>query len=44
MLKERTFQVVLVSEAKPVGYSPDARTDLVIAYSGKQVTATPLGR
>jgi alpha-D-xyloside xylohydrolase len=38
MLKERTFQVVLVSRAKPRGFGSVARPDQTVRYRGEAVT------
>jgi alpha-D-xyloside xylohydrolase len=38
MLSERTFQVVFVSKAKPVGFSFDPKPDRSVRYSGEAVT------
>ena len=37
MLKQRTFDVVMVSKSKPVGYSQTAKPDRVIHYTGDAV-------
>jgi alpha-D-xyloside xylohydrolase len=38
LLAERTFQVVFVSRAKPVGFSFDPKPDRSVRYSGEAVT------
>jgi alpha-D-xyloside xylohydrolase len=40
MLAERTFHVVLVSAAKPVGFSFEAKPDRTVRYSGQPVAVT----
>jgi len=42
MLTERTFKVVLISKAKPVGFSFTPQTDRVVHYRGELVKL-PLG-
>ena len=37
MLEERTFQVVLVEKAKPVGFSFDPKPDRTVRYAGAPV-------
>ena len=39
MLAERTFHIVLVSKAKPVGFSFEPKADATVTYSGEPVTA-----
>jgi alpha-D-xyloside xylohydrolase len=39
MLKKRTFNVVLVSKEKPVGFSFTPNADQTVTYNGKVVTA-----
>ena len=35
MLQSRTFQLVLVSQQKPVGYSPDVQPAQTVQYKGE---------
>lgn len=44
MLKERTFQVVLVSRNKPAGFSFDPNPGLIFTYKGEQERAGLAGR
>jgi alpha-D-xyloside xylohydrolase len=41
MLAERTFEVVFVSKAKPVGYSPTPKADRTVRYRGDAVEVRP---
>jgi alpha-D-xyloside xylohydrolase len=38
MLKRRTFQAVLISEKRPVGFSFEPAVDCHVLYSGKEVS------
>jgi hypothetical protein len=40
MLAERTFQAVLVSPTKPVGFSFTPTADRVITYTGEAIDTT----
>ena len=37
MLASRSFQVVFVSPARPVGFSFDARPDRTVTYDGEEL-------
>jgi len=44
MLAQRTFEVVLVAQGKPVGFSFEPRADRSVRYDGAQVEKRSLSR